>query len=602
MCYHKGREYSKLAVCLVTIMCSMSPVSKANSDCSRNTTVERGDCSPWFFATYPERSCDKFGKNVHEVVIKMENISAVHLGYCMTYDEGNNFTYLVACPYDIAKNYVHLVRGQHLLLETNLSELTSFTCDQFHRHGNHCATCQENYGQSIFTMDFGCHSCTQAYRGWGLYLFLELTLLTCFLILLLLLRLSPTNPSIKSFVLFSQLVIMCLSLNYEPPYRHVYKSKAYILVVIIKTFYGFWNLDFFRNLIPHFCVDDNLDNFEVMAFHYISIIYPTVLTAIAWIVVDLHEKGCRPVVRMWKPFRRYLSHYSVTIDPKRTIVSFFATITVLSYTKVIHISASLLNVAAAHTVCGRNDTDVMFLQPDVKYFSLHHVPYVILASLMSFTFVVMPLLILLLYPVGCVQDGLKSFCVKHNNIQMFVEVFQECYSDGTNETKDRRLFSTLYFFHRIIVVLVLVKGVGSIAAYLITAFLHGVVVGLLFGLKPYKQDAYNYLDILFFLVFTVAFLFAAFATNNANLSDGVFTGIFLAMLVPFFYASIRVLVILIKWLKRIDMKSLIQWRRRGYIDISEFEYGIEQSVSMREAESNRNENKRRGGKDSLQSE
>lgn len=514
----------------------------------------------------------------------------------MTYDEKNNHTYMAACPYDIAKNHSPLVSSQHLRLNATLGGLNNFMCNQLNREGIHCARCKENYGQSIFTMDLTCHSCTRAYRGWGLYLFLEFTLLTCFLVALLLLRLSPTKPSLKSFVLFSQLIIVCLSLNYEPSYKHVYKSKAYVLVKIIKAVYGFWNLDFFRSLIPSFCVDDDLDNLEVIAFHYISVIYPTMLAAVAWIMVDLHERDCKLIVRIWKPFRRYLSHYSVTNDPKRIIVTFFASIIVLSYTKVIHISAQLLNVAKVYTVCGKSDTHNMFLQPDVQYFSIHHIPFVILASAMAFIFVVMPFLVLLLYPIGCIQDWLKSFCVRQKNIQMFVEVFQECYSDGSNETKDRRLFSVVYLFHRIVVVLILVKGMGNIAVYIIIAVLHGIVVGLLFGLKPYKQDSYNYLDILFFIIFALVFFFAAFAMHNANISDVIFSGIFLAMLVPFFYASIRVFVILIKLLKLINFKAIVQWRRRGYVEIGE--YGFEQSVS----EADVNHRRRMRERDSLQSE
>lgn len=524
----------------------------------------------------------------------------MELGYCMTYDQDNNMTLLISCPYDVAQSHTEfLVHAQSLLLNTTLDLLNNFTCDQFHRHGMHCATCDDNFGQSLFTMDLGCYSCTKAYSGWPLYLFFELLPMTLFLILILLLRLTPTKPSIKSFVMFSQLVILCLSLNSEPPYKHVFKNNASILVRIIKACYGFWNLDFFRSLIPPFCVDENLNNLEVLSFHYISIVYPSVLTVIAWIIVDLHERGCRLVVRMWKPFRSYLSHYSVTGNPKRTIVTFFATVTLLSYTKVIYISANLLNVVTAYTVCGRNNIkNRMFLQPDIEYFSPQHAPFLILALTMLFIFVVMPLLILLLYPIGCIQDRLKSFCVRHTNIEMFVEVFQECYSDGSDGTNDRRLFSTVYLFHRILVVLVLVKSASSITGYIITAILHGIVVGLLFAFKPYKKDAYNYLDISFFLIFAVAFLFAAFVTHNSQYSDAIFAGIFVGIIVPFHYAFFRVLVILIKWLKLMDMKNL---RRRGYVEISE--YGIEQSASISVAEQNRNEQRRRtGGKDTLQRE
>lgn len=583
----------KLIVCIAFTLSITSNARAHNRDCDNVVPMERGDCFPWHFIN-PQGNCTIFGRHLNDVVQTKEDLAKMQLGYCMTYDVAINRTYLISCPYDIAMNHISLVEGQSLLLNTTLDELNSFTCDQFNRHGLHCARCEENHGQSIFTMDLGCYSCLKTYSGWGLYLFFELVPLTVFLVVILLLRLSPTKPGINSFVLFSQLIIVCLSLNSEPPYKHVFNSKASNLVKIIKACYGFWNLDFFRSLIPSFCVDDNLNNLEALSFHYISILYPSILTAVAWIIVDLHERRCRLVVRMWKPFRSYLSHYSVTSNPKRTIITFFATVTLLSYTKVIYISANLLNVATAHTVCDKNDTHyVMFLQPDIKYFSRPHAPFLTLALVMLFIFVATPLLTLLLYQVGWIQDRLGSFCVKHTNIKMFVEAFQECYTDGSDGTNDRRLFSVVYLFHRILVVLVLVKNAGSIPGYIVTAIFHGIVVGLLFALKPYKKDAYNYLDILFFLIFAVAFLFAAFVTHNVGYSEVIFAGLFVGMMVPFLYASIRVAVILIKWLKLIDVKTFIQQRRRGYIEITE--YGIEQSVSMSMAEQNRSDKRQRTG-------
>ena len=500
----------------------------------------------------------------------------LQLGYCMTYD--NDAQYIISCPYDIGSTHTALVIGQSLEMDTTQDNLTNFTCSQFNREHRHCAHCKEGYGQSVFTMDLGCYPCSKIYSGWSLYLAFEFVPITVFMILLLVFQLSPTHPNMKGFILFSQIATLSLSLNYEPPYKHIFNSKASFLIKIIKTTYGFWNLDFFRSVVPPFCVSPHLNNLEVLSLQYMSVIYPSVLVVLAWLLVDMHERGCRLVVRIWKPFRRYLSHYSVTNDPKRGIVSFFAAIIVLSYTKVIYISAHLLRKVKEEGLC--SDSSVLFLQPDIKYFSENHFAFVLVALTMLLIYTVTPLLILLLYVVEFIQDKLKSFCTRYSNIQMFAETFYGCYLDGSNETKDRRLFSTLYLFHRILFVLLMVKIGSDLWAFIIASFGNGVFVGILFAYRPYKDDPYNYLDITFFSIFTTTLLIAGFATKSPNdvaVSNAILTGILIAMFVPLLYASIRVIRVLIKWLKLIDVKSVIQRRRRGYVEIRD--YGDERTIS-----------------------
>ncbi len=574
------------------------------------------DCPPWFASTDQSRNCSCIG-NKHKDVInrdKMCNLSSVYsscvlleFGYCMTYN--NSTTHLIPCPYDTAVGHPDQIMGQTLRLKTTTGNLTNFTCDQLNRKGKHCAECIEGFGQSIFTFNLNCYDCSRKfYHGWFLYLFFELVPLTIFIILILLLQLSPTDPSLKSFVLFSQIITVYLSLGYEPPYKHMFGPNTHYFLSMVKTGYGFWNLDFFRSVVPPFCVGEGMNNFEVLAFHYISVIYPTLLTVLAWVIVELHERGFKPVVKLWKPFRRYLSHYSVTNEPKRIIVSFLATVVLLNYTKVMFLSANLVNTVQEHTLCEREGDGqrVLFLQPDMKYFQADHVPIIFLAFTMFVIFVVLPLLILILYPLKWIQDKLKSFCVGQNNIQMFAEAMCGCYLDGTNDKPDRRLFSTIYLFLRIFLVLLFVKGsnFSSIAVYMVSAAVHGFVVGLLFYRKPYKKEAYIYLDILFFSTTGAALLFAAVATHNTKNEQTtklIFAVIFAALLMPLLYACIRILVILVKWLKLINIRSIVQRRRRGYQEITE--YGDDPETSISEADQNRYEQARRTREgDSFQTE
>lgn len=592
-----GIRKQLLITCCFVTYCSISLGSARLHDdgscCNRcgsdRYRTNSSICRPWFCQLITNNSstnqeeCTTVGRRIGKTdIISIKDNSTMpqlQLGYCMTYH--NDTPYIISCPYDVATGHTALVSGQSLEMDTTLDNLTDFTCSQFHRHYKHCARCIDGYGQSVFTMDLRCYPCSGRYSGWGLYLLFEFVPITVFIVLILVLHLSPTHPNMKSFILFAQIATLTLSLNYEPPYKHIFNSKALFLVKIIKAAYGFWNLDFFRSVVPPFCVSPHMNNLEVMSLQYMSVIYPTILAVLAWLLVDLHERGCRVVVRLWKPFQSYLSHYSVTNEPKRCIVSLFAAIVVLSYTKVIYISAHLLRSVAEQLPCsGDGHNDVLFLQPDLRYFSKEHVAFVLVSLTMLLIYTVVPLLILLLYVVEPFQERLKSFCTRHSNIQMFAETFYACYLDGADETKDRRLFSTLYLFHRILFVLLMVKLGSDLWAFIIASFGNGVFVGILFAFRPYREDPYNYLDITFFSIFTTTLLIAGFATRsltNVTTTNIALTGILIAMFVPLLYASIRVVRVLVKWLRLIDVKSAIQRRRRGYVEIRD--YGDERTCS-----------------------
>ena len=579
----------------------------AGHNCRGKTLVpEDSHCPLWFYNETSNHRCS-FCKCKDSPVIEKSSYSLLQLGYCMTSDDEN--INIVPCPYDIAKDREnHLV---HYYQSINFSgvtfgEVNNFTCSQLHRTGQYCSQCtNENYGPSVFTLDMACYPCHDTlYSGWFLYFLFELVPLTVFLIIIMFLQVSPTKANMKAFVFHSQLTTSILSLGSESIYSHACNGAEYY-IRLIKTCYGFWNLDFFRSALPSFCVDTNLNNLEVMALQYVSVIYPAMLTLSAWLFIELHERGFKPIVLIWRPFKRCLSHFPVTNDPKRTIISFLATLIILSYTKVVFVFANVFKKVTVHEFCKEsNPTSVLYLQPDVKYFDQDHAPVAVLSLIMLTLFVVAPTLLLLLYQITFFQDKLNLISVRSNNVQMFVEAFCDCFNDGSKENRDHRLFSTFYLFLRIIMLLIFTKLDSMVKAHVIMAVFHGLAIGILCFFRPYKQNCYTYLDIAFFISFGVASLFSVVATNNhtAPWTYFLFSVIYAIMGLPLLYATIRVLVVLVKWAKATDIRSICHWRRRGYFEIEE--YGDESiSVDSDREHAHHIENGRRSGQnDSFQSE
>lgn len=586
-----------ILLCAISLVSTHPCKAECNDDCPVGQYSEGGHCIEKY-------NISKFGDTVHIRACSNKRVLLLPLGYCMTTADNDSEAYTIACPYDTAHGYDKLVCLQSLTITvTKYSGLNDFMCSNLNRVGEHCKHCNASYGQSVFNLDLSCHPCNTTYSGWHLYLFFELVPLTIFLLVILALQISPTNANMKVFVLFSQLLSIFLSLGSEPLFKHTFGRSSYIFVQSMKTIYGFWNLDFFRSVIPPFCVSSNLNNLGVLTLQYISVVYPTIIIVMAWFLVDLHERGFRPIVAIWRPFRRGLSHFSVTSDPKHTIVSFLATFVTLSYTKVIYITANVTNVVKAQRLCANSSQDFLYLQPDVMNFGSKHAPYIVVSTIMTLLYVILPLLLLLLYSMQCFQDKLNSHCIRSHNIQMFVEAFHSSYNDGSNNKWDTRLFSTVYFFFRIAVVFFLIKSPELLISFILVAFVHGFILALLCIVRPYRNVAYTFLDSFFFFIFIVASVFSAALSANTNKSYGYFLCpvVYTIMALPLVYMCALAIKFAIKWLELVNIRSVLHWKRRGYVEIGAYD-NENSNVHSEWDQTNHDHGRRAGQNDSFQSE
>ena len=129
---------------------------------------------------------------------------------------------------------------------------------------------------------------------------------------------------------------------------------------------------------------------------------------------------------------------------------------------------------------------VLYYDGTVEYFSKEHLPYALLAMIVLLVFTLLPILLLCLYPCRCFQRFLNSCHLRSQSLHLFMEVFQGCYKDGTNGTRDCRYFAALYLIIRVVVHLSLVFLSFSFTNSVLNALL-AVMISLLFGFHPYKM-------------------------------------------------------------------------------------------------------------------
>ena len=195
------------------------------------------------------------------------------------------------------------------------------------------------------------------------------------------------------------------------------------------------------------------------------------------------------------------------INARLNVLNAFATFIILAYCKILYTNFSLLSFTQLFKNNGSpfppNKTRYTLYNASVPYLGEEHKPYFILAITVLLVFNIFPMLLLLLYPKKPFQKLLNCFPqMRWDYLHIFMDCFQGCYKNGTNNTLDYRYFAGLYLLFRFINHISTIYNHPSYTI-MIQSILF-LTVSILFGvLRPYRNDFYNRLDCTFFGLLTL---------------------------------------------------------------------------------------------------
>ena len=261
--------------------------------------------------------------------------------------------------------------------------------------------------------------------------------------------------------------------------------------------YGIWNLDFFRTLIPPICLP--LTTIQVIALDYLVAVYPLLLLVCVYGLVRAHDRGCRLVVRMWRPFLWCSARIRQQWNARHSIIDAFATFILLSYVKFISTSGDLIIPTKLYNIHGSQIGHFMYYDATVEFMGPQHMPYAILALAVLVLGVMFPLF-LLLYPMNWFQVLLNKCHLNSPGLRIFMECFQGYYRDRSDGGWECRYFAAVYPSLRITGIIVYAATRTNIYFPLQVLILTVVVLTTLL-IRPYKKQfkRYNTIDIVFLL-------------------------------------------------------------------------------------------------------
>ena len=506
------------------------------SESNKTQTIPKANSCPLWFVfsnTSDWKGCSRCvcRENFRDVVTcdEKKQESYLRLGNCMTYngscsdEQDSDAVSFGACPYVYYSNRVN--RG-YITLPHNISDLNNVFCAPLNRKGLLCRDCIDGFGPSIISIGYACANCTENSYGWLLYILSEFVPATVFYFVILTLRIRITSAPMNCFIMFSQLTVNRINegqgLIHSTLMAGLDRTSRAVFKVIL-TGYGFWNLDYFRYLIPPFCVSRGLKNIHVLALQYVSAFYPLLLIALTYTCIELHGHNFRAIVWLWKPFHRCFVYARRRWDAKASLIDVFATFLLLSYCKLLFVSLFLLQETNIYNADGElvpGTSNILLVDGTVRYLSEEHLPFAIISSLiLVFTF--LPPLVLIFYPCK-VFSRCPNRCHKRrwHALHTFVEAFHGCYKDGVTEGRDFRHMSGVYMLLRFLVIIINYHVLDQVGRLLrVMMFLSLSILMLI--VQPYKKRYMNVLDGLllalmgFLTLVIITFLYILPSANEA---------------------------------------------------------------------------------------
>ena len=284
--------------------------------------------------------------------------------------------------------------------------------------------------------------------------------------------------------------------------KHYYATLSVPLKVTTSIFCVV-NLDLFRLVYPPFCLHPKANIFQILSLDYLVALYPFLLIFMSYVLVTAYDKRYRLVVWMWRPVQRCVHCHRNTLNIRTSLIEIFATFILFSSVKILGVSVQILASTGTHDVAGnRLQQYFTYYDGTMEYFGSAHLPYALLAIAISYIFVALPFLLLVIYPCRCFHKCLNYCGLRSQTLHVFMDAFQGSYK---TEPRDLRCFSAFYLLLRLLMLL----QVHIFPSYLMLFtssmlfFLSAAVVAIF---QPYKVKIHNAIDSVLMILMGIFFV------------------------------------------------------------------------------------------------
>ena len=406
--------------------------------------------------------------------------------------------------YTTSNTYFHLYTSYSSVDDLNIP------CETFNRSGQFCGGCDgKNMGVPAYSFSLKCRLCTFSWKNIVKYIAIAYGPLTIFFVIIVVFTVSVNSAPLHGYIFVAQIMAASIVMRILQALREVQQLRysQYSLIKFGATVYGFWNLDFFRFANQYYCLHPSFTTLTVMSLDYLIAIYPIMIIVLMYVMVELHGRGYRVLVFLWKPLNCCFVRFRHKLNIRTSLVDAFGTFFSLSFVKFLSTTVDLMAATPVWDVNGTRLHSRMYYDGRLSFFRGEHLWYAVI-SLICFTlFNVFPIILLLLYPRRCFQKRIPTHV--RRILHPFMDTMLGIYKDGSDGSYDCRFFVVFYLIARIAIFSMLLVAFNSFCFILVT-IVTTVTAMLVAVLKPYKSATYNTVDTI--LVTLLALTYAGFAS------------------------------------------------------------------------------------------
>ena len=390
------------------------------------------------------------------------------------------------------------------------------------RMGRLCGECKHGYGLAVGTL--GCVNCTGSHViAWVILITTTYVPITIVFISLLVLNMNLAVGPVHSFIFFCQ-VFPAVSLfnNHWGDYSSAMTVVSDIHSAIINVMSLKFNVYFTTN----YCLSPNMNVMDYYLLQYASALYPLFIMVVILSIIR-YCPGCIPAKYLWHVIRPCIRTIRNRISIQQTVIHGFVTFFLLTYANFVNISFQILAFAYFEDSTGEyNSVLAPFRQGTMDYFGEHHWPYAVIAIFFLLIFGILPLLLLILYPIILMviaYFGWDNTSQVHA-LGRWIPLYKlmPVYDTFWSEFKPNcQVFAGLYFLYRFLsfAFFALVPTIyqiyfGISILFTVAMFLHAYV-------QPYRKQTYNRVDFFIFATISVVNSFYAYSEflRTQNVSD-----------------------------------------------------------------------------------
>ena len=377
--------------------------------------------------------------------IKSCNISHFYAnrirGYWAGYDErlslNNDSSFITGyCPIGYCQYHTY-----QLPREASRDALNENVCKE-NREGVLCSKCKKNASAYFHSPSHQCNKQDLCYLGPLLYLASEIVPVTILFVLITTLNVSFSSGSLNGFILYAQVIgFFQVKINSRIKIEHNLKCAHRAILMLYEIF----NLQFFNANWFSFCLFKNATVLDLLVFQYSTVFFSFLLVLLILLVF----RFCN-LQRIKSVFRCRVN------SMQSSMIHGLSAFLVLCFAKCAHVSTVVLSYGFIRGKGEKVVKAVVYIYGEYEFFSLDHIKYVVPSLIIGIVMVVIPLVILLSYPLcfRClaalkVRDKrcILALCKPIEKMKPFLDSFQGCYRDNC------RFFAGLYFLYRILILL-----------------------------------------------------------------------------------------------------------------------------------------------------